>query len=272
MSVVSVEVGVSRRRIVPWVLVAAALVLGVAAVPSLVAEWSSGGQLAIVGLPGQVSAGFELWITSGAAGPGAALSDAVSFWFVFHVVKAVLALGLLAALIVAGCHIWSRAARASSSVGRSLWALAGVVGAWMPILALLVVIANIQGAIAPLTSVLTFLPGDATPAIEQVRAELASGTYSPATAALLEDFRVYHAALVVSLLVVVAGLVATTVMLWVQRARQPHENRRIRRILAAAGIVLPLLLPVFGLLLLANLDTVADTAPALAAFFDGSGT
>lgn len=272
MSTVSVEIGESRRRLLPWALVAVALAAGVAAVPSLVAEWSAGGQLAIGGLPGQVSAGFELWVASGAAGPGDGLSDAVSFWSVFHIVKALLSLGLLAALIVAGCQIWSRAARARTGTRRGLWVLAGVVGAWMPVLALLVVIANIQGAIAPLTSVLTLLPGDATPAVEQMRAELASGAYSPATTALLDDFRTYHVALVVSLLVVMAGLLATTVMLWIHRARQPREHWRMRRILAVAGIVVPLLLPVFGLLLLANLFTVADTAPALAAFFDGSGT
>jgi hypothetical protein len=272
MSTVSVEIGVSRRRILPWALITVALAAGVAAVPPLVAEWSSGGQLAMGVLPGQVSAGFELWVASGTAGPGEALSDAVSFWSVFHIVKALLSLGLLAALIVAGCHIWSRVARASSGIRRGLWALAGVVGAWMPVLVLLVVIANIQGAIAPLTSVLTLLPGDATPAIEQVRAELVSGAYSPATTALLDDFRSYHVALVVSLLVVMVGLVVTTVLLWIHRARQSREHRSMRHVLAFAGVVVPLLLPVFGLLLLANLSTVADTVPALAAFFDGSGT
>ena len=271
MSVVSVAGGVSRRRILPWALITAALAVGVATVPPLVAEWASGGRLAIAGLQGQVSAGFELWVTSGAAGPGAGLSDAVSFWSVFHIAKAVLAVGLLAALIVAGCRIWSRTARSRSGARRALWALAGVAGAWMPVAVLLVVIANVQGAIAPLTSVLTFLPGDTTPAIEQVRSDLASGVYSPATTALLDDFRTYHVALVVSLLVVMVGLVATTVMLWMLRARQSRDDRRMRNILAAAGIAVPLLLPLFGLLFLANLSTVADTAPALAAFFDGSG-
>ncbi|MGD8193565.1 hypothetical protein ACEXQB_003610 [Herbiconiux sp. P18] len=270
MSVVSVEVGASGRRALPWVVGAAALVAAVVAVPPVVAEWWSGGRLAVASLSGHVSAGFEQWVLSGTAAPGAELADSVSFWAVFHVAKALFALGLLAALIVAGSRIWSRAAQSRTALTAWSWALAGVLGAWMPVAALVVAIANIQGAVAPLSSVLTLIPADTTPGVEQVRAELASGAYSPATAALVEDFRMYHLALVITLLVVMVGLVATTVALWVRGARLPRESARMRHVLAAAGILLPLLLPVFGLLL-ANLSTVADTAPALAAVFDGSG-
>jgi hypothetical protein len=131
--------------------------------------------------------------------------------------------------------------------------------------------ANVQGAFAPLSSVLTFLPAEATPGVRQVTAQLAAGTPDAVTTALVNDFRAYHAVLVTCLVVAIVGVITATVALWVRRARMPKADKRPRRVLLAGALALPMLLPALGLLLLANLSTVADTAPALALFFDGSG-
>jgi len=260
---------VSRRRTAFWGLATAALIAAVIAAPGAVAAWSSAGHVVMSNLGAHVQAGFEQWVLTGTS--GAELSDAVAFWAVFHVVKAVLAIALLSALVVFGCRVWSHAARSPSGGARVGWGALGVLGAGLPVLALLVVLANIQGAVSPLSSVLTFLPGDATPAVAQVQAQLAAGTPDAVTAALLHDFRTYHAVLVTCLAVTILGVISTAIALLVRRARRPREDRRTRGVLLAGALLVPALLPPLGLLLLANLSTTADTAPALAAFFAGGG-
>ncbi|WZH35574.1 MAG: hypothetical protein PIR02_12400 [Microbacterium enclense] len=269
MSVVTLGPVVSRRRTAAWALAAAGLVAAVSVAPGVVAGWSSGDQVLMSNLGGQVQAGFEQWVLTGTSSP--ALSGAVTFWAVFHVVKAALATLLLVALVMVGVRIWSHVARSPSGAARFGWGTVGILGAWLPMLVLLVVIANIQGAASPLSSVLTFLPGDPTPAVAQVEAQLAAGAPDSVTTALMEDFRTYHAALVACLTIAILGVVAATVVMFVRRARLPREDRETRRILLTGALVAPMLLPALGLLLLANLSTVADTAPALAVFFGGSG-
>ena len=77
--------------------------------------------------------------------------------------------------------------------------------------------------------------------------------------------------LVTCLAVTILGVIATSIALLVRRARRPREDRRTRGVLLAGALIVPALLPPLGLLLLANLSTTADTAPALAAFFAGGG-
>ncbi|MXS74482.1 hypothetical protein FDM98_07385 [Microbacterium sp. TL13] len=254
-----------------WVL--SAVLLGVATMilPSLVAEWSSAGRVAVAGLVETVSVGFERWMSSGAAAPAAPLSDAVTFWAVFHFTKAALAIALLYALVGVGRQVWERAVRAGTLLPRAAWIAAGVLGASLPVLVLLIVVANVQGAVAPLSSVMSFLPIGTSPEVVTVRAELAAGVYGPVTSALVADFRTYHAALVVCLSVVIVGLGASVAWMLVRRARAPRDRRLVRRSLASAAVALTLLAGALGLILLANLSTVLDTAPALAGFFDSGG-
>ena len=119
---------------------------------------------------------------------------------------------------------------------------------------------------------LSFLPIDATPAVEQVRSELATGAYGPVTGALIADFSTYHAVLVTCLAVTSAALLASIVCMLMRRARTPREARLPRRMLALGAIALALLTAALGLILLANLWTVIDTAPALAGFFDSGAS
>lgn len=259
--------GVTRRGFVAWTLAAAALAIATITLPPLAAEWSSSGRITITGIVETVSEGFTRWVASGAATPNAPLADAVTFWGVFHVTKAVLAIALLGTLVVVGYRMWTRATLAETRTTRAAWITVGVLGAWLPVLALLIVLANIQGAVAPLSSVMSFLPISATPGVEQVRAELATGAYGPVTGALVADFRNYHAALAVCLAVTIAGMGTAIVWMLVRRAQTPREARLPRRILGSGATALALLTTALGLILLANLSTVAETAPALAGFF-----
>lgn len=253
-----------------WALAAIALGIATMTLPAVVAEWSSSGRVTIAGLTEIVSRGFATWVSSAAAAPTSPLSDAVEFWSVFHVTKAVLAIALLCALVTVGCHVWAGAARAETRGARAGWVAVGTLGAWFPVVALLIVLANIQGAVAPLSSVMSFLPITATSEINQVRAELATGAYGPVTGTLVADFRTYHAALVACLAVVIVGLGACVVWMLVRRGRTVRGARLPRRMLGIGGIALVLLTAALGVILLANLSTVGDPARALAGFF-GSG-
>lgn len=260
------------RHISTWSAGVIALAAAVMTVPPVLAEWSFAGRISVSSLPETVSTGFDQWIAAGSAAPSAVLTDAATFWAIFHVTKAVLASALLWALIVVGYRIWVRAARSETRAEHRAWTIVGVLGAWLPVLVLLVVLANIQGAVAPLSSVMSFLPIRATTAIGLVRTELASGTYGPATSTLLGDFRMYHAVLAGSLLIVATALLATITLMLIRRARLPGNDRFARRVLACGAVALTLLTAALGLLLLANLSTVADTATALAGFFNNGGS
>lgn len=255
-----------------WALSAGALGVATMTLPSLVAEWSLSGRVIVAGLSDTVSEGFARWMSSGVAVPGAPLADAVTFWAVFHVTKAILAIALLYALAIVARRVWMRVTDAHARTARVAWITAGVLGAWLPVLALLIVVANIQGAVAPLSSVMSFLPIGATPEVDRVRSELSAGAYGPVTGALIADFRAYHAALVACLAVVIVGLGASIVWMLVRRARAPRGSRLTRWSLASGAIALTLLTAALGLIVLANLSTVLNTAPALAEFFDSIGS
>lgn len=253
-----------------WLVVSGVLVIALATAPAAVAGWGTGTSLSVTGLPSAVAEGFTQWMQSGRM-TGTTLAVSTSFWMVFHLVKALVAAALLVTVIPVGIRIWGAYARTDSRGRRILLWLAGVVGAPAVPLLVLMVMANVQGVVAPLSSVLNFLPLD-TPAVTDVRTALAAGQTTPALSTLTNDFRLYHAALVVCAVIAVLAVVGATVVLWVRRARTPREQRRLRRVLAAGGMIVPMFLLILGVVLLANASTVADTTPALVAFFEGSGT
>ncbi len=257
------------RRGAAWLALAGALAIAVVLSPAAVAGWTSGTHLSIAELPGTVESEFGRWVASGRAS-SAPLAAAVSYWSVFHVVKAVVAIALLVALVPIGRRTWGAWARAGSRGPRTGLLLVGVIGAAVAPLVLLVAMANVQGAVAPLSSVLNFLPLESAP-VAQVRVQLAAGATTPVLTALVDDFRLYHAVLVGTAVVAIVLVAVGSVALWVQRARTPKPDRRLRRVLTLGGVLLPCMLLFLGVVLLANVSTVADTAPALSAFLDGSG-
>lgn len=250
---------------------AAGLLAAVALLPAAVAERTAGpGGVTVASLPHQVSDGFDRWFASGLAQPDPGLAAATRFWAVFHGVKAGCAALLLVALVLLLRRVWTAWVATGSRARRVAFALAGSGGAVLAAVALLVVLANVQGAVAPLSSVLSFLPAaPPTSTMTAVRAELDGGVSTPFLAALVGDFRVYHAAFVVAGSVAVIGLLVAVVVLWRRRALTPRALRSSRIVLAAGGASLGATALLLAVVVLANATTVAATEPALAAFLGG---
>ncbi|WP_051367073.1 hypothetical protein [Hamadaea tsunoensis] len=202
-----------------------------------------------------------------------ALQAVVDYWFRFHVVKAGIALLALGVLIVLG----RRLGRAFATAGRRPGArvglgAAGVGVALLGLLALVSVVANVQGAAAPFASLLPMLmsgPHDGATAstLNEVRARLAAGTPHPLPlAAMIDDFAWYHAALAVVVVIVAAAVLVIGIVLW---RRRPAADRPARRLLVACGAAAILSSLAFTVVGVANTLTAVDPAPALAAFFAG---
>jgi hypothetical protein len=193
---------------------------------------------------------------------GSALADPTRFWRWFHVVKAVLAGGVLVAsgALVAGA--W-RARRAAETRGRRFGLLMlSAAGAAMVATSLVLVIANVQGAIAPLSSVLSFLPmGGTDPAlqetVEELRGSLAGTGTSAAADVIAQDFSTYH-------WVVAALAAATTLVALVLAVRLLRRRERL------AGVLLLVVALGFAVLAAANVSTALDPVPALDSFLRGA--
>jgi len=187
-----------------------------------------------------------------------ALTDPTRFWRWFHIVKAVLACAALIASSVLVTRAW-RARRAASTRGRRFgWATVAVSGCVVAVLALVLVVANVQGAFAPLSSVLSFLPLSSgspslTDAVTALNASIGSGQPSPTATAIVRDFASYHA-------VVAVLLALVTVLAGVMTARAARDRRwaTATASVAAMGIV--------AVLTLANIGTAFAPAPALQSF------
>ncbi|NHA00531.1 hypothetical protein G5V59_12205 [Nocardioides sp. W3-2-3] len=193
----------------------AALIAAVLLAPSLVARLL---------VPGYDGVGALRDGLPGAFAADGTLDRSADWWAAFHGTKAALAALLLVVLVAA--------LRRSRGVARG--AVVGLAG-----LALVVVLANLQGMVAPVSSLLSMLPGDAA------RTVLATdGT--PGFAGLVDDFATYHLAMVVLAGIAALGLAVVAV--------------RTRRWVPATAAVVLLVVTY------ANITTVADPGPALRAF------
>ncbi|MFY2788079.1 hypothetical protein [Rhodococcus sp. MALMAid1271] len=263
-----------RRRTSILVLTAGVLGVAVAALPAKIAQlWPGSGTTTYASLAGRLRPAFVDYWAAGHPKPGSALAQVVAYWQGFHVVKAVAAAVLLAVLAALLLDLWGRWVAAGRSGRRRALGALGALGALASLVALLMVVANIQGAVAPLSSVVSFLPTDGSdPAVAatigEISAELRSGSTTSVLDALVSDFRVYHAAMVVSAGLTTVLLLACGITLWRQRSRSQHNERRLY--VTTATIMLTLALA-FGVVAAANLSTVIDPASALLAFFEGGG-
>ncbi|MEU7867812.1 hypothetical protein [Dactylosporangium sp. NPDC049140] len=181
------------------------------------------------------------------------LARVVDYWLRYHLVKAVIAALLLAALVAIALRLRH-------------WAAASVV-AGAGLLALATVMANVQGAIAPFSSLLPMLlegPDAEHGVLAQVRRELAAGgTGRPLLRSMVGDFARYHEAMAVIAALVAIGLVTVSVVLW----RRFAATRAA--VSAALGAVTALASLAALVIVVANTSTANDPAPALAALFDG---
>ncbi|MEU3011432.1 hypothetical protein [Nocardia asteroides] len=204
-----------------------------------------------------------------------ALADVVDYWFWYHVAKAVVAVALLLALALLGSVAWRsfRQAAGRSPGFRIALGFAGSVTLGAGLVALVAVMVNVQGAVAPYSSVLPMVMEGAvgeelSGVLGQVDRELASAQgWSPAVEVMVEDFSLYHLAMVVIAGLVALGSLGAGVALW--RARAGFAELRLRRVVTGSAVVAVGLGVLFGVVAAANATTVADPAPALHAVFDG---
>ena len=204
----------------------------------------------------------------------------VDYWFRYHVAKAVIAALLLGVLTVLAVLLWRTYLRADlGALGRSAVASAWGFAAMLTLLSVALLAANIQGAVAPFASLLSMLPAaepdkQFTATLDQVRSGLAhySGAddrTSPALQGMVDDFALYHAALVALAAIVAIALIGMSVLAW-RRFARVNSDRRARRAFAGLGVASIAVSLAVIVVAAANLSTAADPAPALSAFFQGS--
>lgn len=267
----SVDSGPRHR---PGLMISAATTVALVAaffvLPGAVAEAASARGITTSTLADEVGRAFGEWWRAGAAPLTPGMEAVVSFWQVFHVTKALIALALLVSLLAAGYWFWKASADLAGRASRVGATVLGILPAPAAPIVLLILMANIQGAIAPLSSVLGLLPLDGSvPAVALVREQLAAGVTGSVLDTMIADFRAYHLVMVVTAAIAVILVIAADVVLWVRWRRMPRAHARLRHVTGVVAVVLPLLIAALLVILLANLSTVIDTAPALAAFFEG---
>lgn len=209
------------------------------------------------------------------------LKRVVDYWLRYHLAKAAIAAILLIVLFALGVLIW-KAFLTAGGLGtgtRAALASAGVLVTMFALFSLALVMANIQGATAPLASLLPMLIDGATGAritgtLDQVRQQLAGSTgtdghTSPALDVMISDFSRYHVTMAVLASVVAAVVVGASAMLWKRFAGTEPSGRRTRRVLASFGLLSALLSAALIVLAVANAGTAADSAPALRALLAG---
>ncbi|WP_323101261.1 hypothetical protein [Intrasporangium sp. YIM S08009] len=207
----------------------------------------------------------------------------MAFWARFHVVKAVLGGVLLVLVVRLARRTWHEYVGSRARGRRARLAVAGVLEAPLLLLAVLLVAANVQGALAPMSSALGLLPvgrGGTAPdgvaeggmalTVREIRRALQSpdAAVPPALTRLVGDFAAYHAVMVGVGAVVTLGLAVLAVRVWPRRgvAAEPWHLRGPRVVTAVSVLGLA---AAFAVISAANLSTFLHPAPALLGFFDG---
>lgn len=267
--------GISGRAL--GVLVALAVALGVAFVvaPRPLANGSDSGFADERDLREALRAAFVDYWSDGDRDFAPAMARIVDYWVRYHVVKAGIAAILLIVLVALGVLLWKAFLRAGGRGGKVTLASGGIVVTALAVFSLMLVMANIQGAVAPFSSLLTMVPGGAgDEALHQARQQLADslnagGQNSPPLEAMINDFSRYHVAMAVIAAVVAVALIGVSAVFWKRFARTASSDRQTRRLLGSFGALSMVLSLGAIVVVVANTTVAADPAPALLAFFDG---
>ncbi|MEU8897756.1 hypothetical protein AB0C65_17975 [Nocardia sp. NPDC048505] len=206
-------------------------------------------------------AGFEEYWRSGQREFTPELAAVVDFWFRFHVIKAVNAGLLLLVLLGLGVLLWQRFLRS----GGVVTAAGGAAGIGCALFALVLVLVNAQGAVAPFAALFPMLTGST---LEPARAPLAAGgPRPPGLDAMVADFAAYHLAMAVAAGCVAAATAALSGWLWRRCAR--IADRRTRLVLGAHGALTAVVAVAAIVLTVANATNVADPEAGLLALLSG---
>jgi hypothetical protein len=209
-----------------------------------------------------------------------ALADLVAYWRRYHLAKAGFAVALT---ITLGwlAHILWRSLLQPGRLRPAITTAAVVSGSAVTTLAFgsaVVVMATIQGALAPFSSLVSLLPvGHGDPALtrsaSQIQHDLAEHQAlprPPATlSAIIDDFQRYHAVLAAQAAILAVVLVGLSMLMW---RRAPTAGRAVPRakpllrLLATAFALLTAIVLVVGA---ANVSTALNPDPAVRLFFGG---
>lgn len=259
-----------RRCSTPGLVAATALAfMATAFAPfRLAALWPGGGYGDIATLEAVVRAAVIRLAEARGGSLDADSMRAVDFWARFHLLKAGLAaLALLVSLALGRRLVRGAGNRRARGEGVAL-RLGGPAVVGMVVLAVLLVVANVQGAIAPLASLVGVLPLGAPDAeLGGALRDLSEALGAGSGALLLEDFRDYHVAMAALSCVVTAVLVVGLVCCR-PRPAGGGAQRRIVVATQAAALAAALL---FVVVAAANVSTALDPLPALRGLLAGGG-
>ena len=226
-----------------------------------------------------VSGGFVEYWSSGRRDATPGMQRVVDYWFRFHAVKAAVAAMLLVVLVVLAVRLWRSYVADGPAAGRRFaLASSGVLATTLALGSLVFTMANIQGAVAPLTSALTMLPvsaphGRLAGSLVQVRHGLAASQQGghgtpPTLHTMIDDNARYHLAMAVLTGILLVVLVGVSVLLWRRRrAGTASAARRARRVLGSHAVLAAVLALVTLTVMLANMSNAAHPAQGLAAFY-----
>ena len=252
------------RAMWAWCALAVGLIAAFLYGPAIVAGGTHlGGTFRGAPPPGAVGDGFVAYWRAGEGSVPAGLASLTDYWQRYHVAKAVIAAALLGVLVVLARRLWRDYGVAGMGTTRSVSiAVAGAAVSASAAGAALVVMANVQGAIAPLSSLFSILPtADAHGALRQTESEvvtsLQTGASSPVVQRLTADFSTYH--VVVAVGSVLLGVLAVGLSAWMFRSR--------RRGSVMAGSGFAVIAVAMGVLVVANVGSAANPGEALLLFF-----
>lgn len=249
-----------------WALAGVAVLLAAAFVVTpveLAGGGHGGGFFGNAALSKSVADNFVAFWRSGGQALPAGMNDLVQYWLRYHVAKAVLA-GLLSIVLAAlATRLWRQ--RTAGAAGAT--ATAGGFGA------ALLLMANVQGAVAPLSSVLTLVPpATDDPDVGLVKAQVAQqlqarGTPRPALAHMISDFGTYHAVLAVSALVLACATLVLSVVVGRSSMTTARSDRAARRAKALTSAVFAIVGICVLVLAAANIGSAINPADALLLFY-----
>jgi hypothetical protein len=281
-AVTAQSTGISGRTLAVLVALAAVLLPAVFFAPHmLAANASEAGFADQRNLVNAVSNAFDGYWNSGGGEFTPDMERVVDYWFRFHLAKALIAATLLIVLIALGVLLWKAFVRAGGvGAARSVpLASAGVLVTMLGLISLLIFIANVQGTVAPFTSLLTMLPvsehqGKLAGTLHQVRQQLAhypstGSRTSPALEVMISDNALYHVAVAVMAAILVVVFIGVTVVLWKRFPRKGSSDRRTRRVLGSFGTLTAISTLAMIVLAVANVSVAADPARGLLGFFSG---
>ncbi|GAB2653330.1 hypothetical protein [Nocardia goodfellowii] len=251
------------------VLVGLAGVLGVGFVvaPRVVAGWGAGGFSGEAEVREAFRGAFVEYWGSGDRGFSPAMDAVVDYWFRYHVVKAVLATILLFVLVVIAVLLWRRYFR-DGGFGSAAGGIA-ITGA--ALFSLLLVLANVQGAIAPFASLFPMLTdggGEVAGVLEQIGRLLHSGgSHPPALDTMVSGFARYHAAMAVESVAVAVVSLGLGVLWWARFAMT--SEGRARLVFGSFGALTVLLTLGMIVVAVANTGNAAEPEAGLLTLVEG---